>query len=296
MGKTSIAAALALSAAQRGQTVLVCEFDAKGDLADAFEVAELDFAGTVVVPGVRAMVMNTEASLREYLKVQARIPLVGRIGPLSRAFDFVANAAPGVREVLTIGKLAYEVKEQHYDLVIADATASGHVVGQLAAPAAIRDLVKVGLIREQLDWMLRILEDPGQTAAVVVATPEEMPVVETVELIERMSAEAHVALGAVVVNKVLPAPYSKSDAQIFDELAAFPDELAELFGAGAPAAIRATQFAIGRREAEAVHLRRLRDEVDADTPVLLAPHLFGRTQGRRAVKLLAEALTSEAGW
>ena len=105
------------------------------------------------------MSMDTEASLREYLKLHLRIPVVGRIGPLAKAFDFVATAAPGVREILTVGKLCYEVRERHYDLVVVDAPASGHIIGQLAAPQAINDLVKVGLIRSQTDWMLDILSD-----------------------------------------------------------------------------------------------------------------------------------------
>ena len=128
------------------------------------------------------MSMDTEASLREYLKLHLRIPVVGRIGPLAKAFDFVATAAPGVREILTVGKLCWEVRERHYDLVVVDAPASGHIVGQLAAPQAINDLVKVGLIRSQTDWMLEILSDARQTGLVAVCTPEEMPVSETLEL------------------------------------------------------------------------------------------------------------------
>ena len=78
--------------------------------------------------------MNTEDSLREYLRLYVRLPLVARLGPLARTFDFVADAAPGVKEILTVGKVCYEVRERHYDLVVVDAAASGHIVGQLAAP------------------------------------------------------------------------------------------------------------------------------------------------------------------
>ena len=88
---------------------------------------------------------------------------MGRIGPLAKVFDFVATAAPGVHEILTVGKLCYEVRERHYDLVVVDASASGHIVGQLAAPQAINQLVQVGLIRQQTDWMLDILVDPATT-------------------------------------------------------------------------------------------------------------------------------------
>ena len=182
VGKTTVAAGLAQLAAEHGKRVLVCEVDAKGDVTSLFEAPPTDFTPREIAPGVWSMSMDTEASLREYLKLHLRIPVVGRIGPLAKAFDFVATAAPGVREILTVGKLCWEVRERHYDLVVVDAPASGHIIGQLAAPQAINDLVKVGLIRSQTDWMLDILSDPRQTGLVAVCTPEEMPVSETLEL------------------------------------------------------------------------------------------------------------------
>jgi len=124
-GKTTVAAALAQLAALHGKRVLLCEGDGKGDVASLFETAPTDFDAREVAPGVFAMSMDTEASLREYLKLNLKIPVVGRIGPLAKAFDFVATAAPGVREILTVGKFCYEVRERHYDLVIVDAPATG---------------------------------------------------------------------------------------------------------------------------------------------------------------------------
>src|ERR1700758_1405295 len=180
VGKTTVAAGLAQLAAEHGKRVLVCETDAKGDVPSLFDAPPTDFTPKEIAPGIWSMSMDTEASLREYLKLHLRIPVVGRIGPLAKAFDFVATAAPGVREILTVGKLCWEVKERHYDLVVVDASATGHIVGQLAAPQAINSLVQVGLIRSQTDWMLEILSDPSRTGLVIVATPEEMPVNETI--------------------------------------------------------------------------------------------------------------------
>ena len=100
-------------------------------------------------PGLFAMSMDTEESLKEYLRLQLKIPLVARLGPLARTFDFVANAAPGVKEILTVGKFLWEVREQSYDLVVVDAVATGHITGQLAAPQAIQELVQVGLVKDQ---------------------------------------------------------------------------------------------------------------------------------------------------
>ncbi|MFM2077431.1 MAG: hypothetical protein RJA49_1321, partial [Actinomycetota bacterium] len=204
VGKTTTAAALADLAAREGRRVLVCEMDAKGAVAAAFEVSELRFEPTEVRPGLYAMAMNTEDSLREYLKVMARIPVVGRIGPLAHMFDFVADAAPGVKEILAIGKLCHEVRERHYDLVIVDAEASGHIVAQIDAPRAIRELVQVGMVRDQTDWMLDILGDAARTGLVVVTTPEEMPVTETIELVDKVQSTTDVSVAAIVANRVLP--------------------------------------------------------------------------------------------
>ena len=144
-----------------------------------FGVEGVTFEPKVVQPNLHLMVLETEASLREYLKINLRIPVVTKLGPLAAALDFVATAAPGVREVLTIGKVCYEVRERHYDLVVVDAPATGHVVGYLSAPQAINSFVRVGLIRGQTDWMVEILRRPEVTGVVAVTTPEEMPVTET---------------------------------------------------------------------------------------------------------------------
>src|SRR5579859_770690 len=163
VGKTSVAAALAVLAADRGRRTLVCEVDAKGNLADFFETGPTGFEERQIMPGLWAMSMDTEASLKQYLHLQLKLPLVARMGPLARMFDFVATAAPGVKEIVTVGKLCWEVREGHYDLVVVDAAATGHIVGQLAAPQAINQLVQVGLVRQQTGWLLDILGDAQTT-------------------------------------------------------------------------------------------------------------------------------------
>ena len=137
--------------------------DAKGALAATFDTTPLTFEPREIDRRLFAMAMNTEDSLREYLRLFVKVPLVGRIGPLARTFDFVADAAPGVKEILSVGKLAYEARERHYDLVVVDAEASGHIVAQIGAPRVIRELVKVGMVRDQTAWMTDILEDPEVT-------------------------------------------------------------------------------------------------------------------------------------
>lgn len=296
VGKTSVAAALALLASQQGKRTLLCEVDAKGNLSDVFETGPTSFDPREVQPRLFAMSMDTEESLKEYLSINLKLPLMARIGPLARIFEFVATAAPGVKEILTVGKLAYEVRERHYDLIVVDASATGHIVGQLAAPQAVNELVKVGLVRQQTHWMLDILGDPAQTGLVVVATPEEMPVNETIELAGRVRTETNVELAAVVVNRVLPELFGRGEEAAFERLSA-PAPAAALAkavkGDVAPV-LEAARLAVTLRRTRAEHLEHLRENVDV--PLLYVPYLFTRSHGLRATNQIAEALSQELGY
>lgn len=295
VGKTTVAAGLAQMLADEGRSVLACEVDAKGDLAAAFELPPSSFSPQRASEGLALMAMDTEASLREYLKLHLKIPVVGRIGPVARAFDFVATAAPGVKEILTVGKLCWEVREHHYDVVVVDAPATGHIIGQLAAPQAINELVRVGLVRSQTDWMLDILSDPAQTGLVVVTTPEEMPVAETLELLGAVERETTVDPAAVVVNRVLPERFAGRDEGVFDQLAAPAGRsaLEDAAGPGTGAVVDAAQLATALRRGRAAHLESLRAGLPAGLPLLLVPELFSRTDGRRATRQVAIHLAEE---
>jgi anion-transporting ArsA/GET3 family ATPase len=273
--------------------------DAKGALATAFDVGELTFEPTEIAPNLHAMAMNTEDSLREYLRLFVRIPLLGRIGPLASTFDFVADAAPGVKEILGVGKLCWEVRERHYDLIVVDAEASGHIVSQIGAPKVIADLVQVGLVRDQTQWMLDILDDPMRTGVAVVTTPEEMPVTETIELLDRLRAETGAHAAAVIANRVLPAIFNRREQAIVDRLDDAMEVLVDAVGPGAHTVVDAARLTETRRATGAAHLDRLRswitdsEAVADDLAIITLPELFARSSGPRVVSLVAEALTEE---
>jgi hypothetical protein len=220
VGKTTTAAALAELAASTGRRTLVCEMDAKGALANAFDVAALRFEPTELAERLWAMEMNTEDSLREYLRLFVRIPLVGRIGPLARTFDFVADAAPGVKEILAVGKLCYEVRERHYDLVVVDAEASGHIVAQIGAPRAIRQLVQVGLVRDQTNVDARHPRRPAADRSRDRHDARGDAGHRDPRARRPGAHETGVDLAAVVANRVLPALFSEREHEVFTRVAA----------------------------------------------------------------------------
>lgn len=300
VGKSTVAAALALVAARQGQRVLVVDVDAKGTIADRFEAGKIGFKPREVMPGVSLLAMDTEASLAEYLRLNLRVPIIGRLGPLAGMLDFVATAAPGVREILTIGKVCWEVREAiegraDWDLVVVDAAATGHVIAQLGAADAIRDLVAVGPVRGQTEWMSELLADPAITALNVVTTPEEMPIEETIDLVGRARTELDVPLGAVIVNRVLPELFTRRDETLFSRLRepSGREALVGAVGPGVDAVIAAADLAVAMRRSRVAQLERLRAEVDL--PMLYLPYLFARSQGRRETEMVATALAGELG-
>jgi anion-transporting ArsA/GET3 family ATPase len=298
VGKSTVAAALALLAAEQGKKTLVCEFDAKGNLADFFETGPTSFQPREIQPDLFAMSMDTEESLKEYLTLQLKLPRMARIGPLARIFEFVATAAPGVKEILTVGKVTWEVLQRHYDLVVVDASPTGHIVGQLEAPRAINDLVSVGMIRQQTEWLIEVLQDPEKTGIVIVCTPEEMPVNETIELSGRIEDETKVDLAAIVVNRVLPELFGRGEEEVFERLRE-PEPVQALVAAvGGPVepVLDAAELAVTLRRTRAGHLERLREGLPDDMPMLYVPYLFVRSHGLRSTRQIADALSAELGF
>lgn len=271
-GKSTVVAALARVAADAGLRTLACEMDAKGSLAACLGIPTPGFTPVQVSEGLWAMTMDTESSLREYMRIHLKLPLVAKIGPLASTFDFVADAAPGVKEVLAVGKVCWEVRENHYDIVIVDGEASGHIVSQIASPRVINSLVSRGPLGDQTRWMLDILDDETRCAAVLVANPEDMVVSETIELLSRFRLETSTAVAAVVLNRSEQSPISHDHEAVFHRLgewaAARPNEV--------PVALRNALGAVGLGIARHRESQRQRDRLLAAVspiPVIDVPSL-----------------------
>lgn len=294
VGKSSVTAALGLLSCRSGRRTLICEVDAKGDVARLFDREPAGFEPLEIRENLYLMAMDTEAALREYLRIYLRLSVVAKLGPLAKTFDFVANAAPGVQEVLVVGKLCYEVKEGNYDLVLVDATSTGHIVSQLASPKGISELVRLGMVKDQIAWMEDILYDSARTSVIVVATPAETPVNEALELAGQIDKQTEVHLGALVVNKVMPELFSRSEEEFFTSL---QDEkavklLSKLLEGDATPLIKGSNAALEMRRNAAPHIERILEKSDK-VNIALLPLMFGSGSGYRLVRDLAEALSAE---
>ena len=203
VGKSAIAAGLALYAHRQGQRVLAVDVTGAGGLAAHLGGGRLDFKPRQVRPGLFAITVDRTKALAEYVNVQIGIPQLATLGPVARAFDALASTAPGVREVITIGKVLWETQHGGYDLVVADCPPTGQIAGLLRAPATIAELVPSGRVRQQADWMGRLLSRE-KTELVLVTLPEELPTVETQEAMEVLAKESLVRPPTIVTNRVLP--------------------------------------------------------------------------------------------
>jgi anion-transporting ArsA/GET3 family ATPase len=156
----------------------------------------------------------------------------------------------------------------------------------------------VGVVRSQTDWILEILGDPVRTGAVLVTTPEEMPVTEAIDLAARLASETPVHLACVVANRVLPELFSRSEELVFNELAR-PTALEliarelETSSEFVEDVLAAARLAVTVRRDGVAHLERLRAEIATEVPLLYLPYLFARAHGLRAVRQVAHALSEE---
>ena len=204
VGKSAVAGAISVLAQRRGLRVLTVAMEESGGLAAHLGTRSLKFQPQEVRPGLHAMQIVRSEALLEYLSLQLRIPGMGRFGAVARAFDALATAAPAVREIVSIGKILWEVREERWDLVVVDAPPSGQLGSYLRAPTTISELVPTGRISSQADWMRDILVDPDATRLVLVSLPEELPTVETLETSTWVRETAVVPPPSIFANRVIP--------------------------------------------------------------------------------------------
>lgn len=214
VGRSAVTAALALAAARSGRRVLAAAMTDSFGLASHFGLRELQYSPVSIEPNLHAMVVDRAKSLDEYLKMQLgfgpRVPLL----PMTRSLEALSETVPGIRDVVTTGKLYHEVRSGNWDLVIADGPPTGQIMSYLRASRVIASLVPSGKAREQADAMTNLLSSP-ESSMVMVTLAEELPVTETLEALAELADEQLIRLGAVFVNRTVD-PLGVSEATLDD--------------------------------------------------------------------------------
>lgn len=196
-----MAAALAERAVRAGKRVLAIDAVGSGGLAEVVARAGLDGRFDLVR-------LTTRDSLDQYLRIYLRLPIgPSRLRPLARIFDYVAAAAPGVRELLVIGKIGHEVRNGGWDEVVVDGPATGHVVELLTAPDSLAELIPTGPLAEQTGWLGEIIGS-NRTGVVLVTVAEDLAASEGEELLDRIRTETSTRVTDLLVNRV-PAPIDR---------------------------------------------------------------------------------------
>ncbi len=219
VGKSAVATSIALAAGRRGARVLLLGMVDGLGLAVHLGVDNLEHEPRETAPGVFAAAVDRGESLDEYIKLQLRVPKAAPTRQLSKALNVLVETAPGIREIISMGKPIFEAQRRKWDLVVVDAPPIGQLIGYLRAPATVERIVPTGIVQAQAMSMRRFLADPERSGLVLVTMPEELPIVETIEALDELAEEPLIDLARVVANRVL-APLDVAP----DVIAELPDE------------------------------------------------------------------------
>ena len=256
VGKTTVTAVLARAANDAGLRVLVVELDGKPALRQ-------------LVPDLPFLSLTASDALAEYLETHGLKRVAKRLAT-SGIIDVVSTAAPGIDDIVVLGKLKQLERSGEYDLVVVDGPAAGHAISFLMSARGLLDTVRGGPIRTQALDVLELLSDPTRCQVVLVTLPETTPVNELVETAYALEERVGVQLGPVVVNGVDDGPDLAVKARTDPALAA------------------AAEFRNGRRRLHRHELARLADALAI--PQLRLPQVVTADLGPSHVDLLVDQL------
>ncbi|BCZ22448.1 ArsA family ATPase [Mycobacterium senriense] len=219
-GKSTVAAALALTLAAGGRKVLLVEVEGRQGIAQLFDVPPLPYQEVKIATAerggqVNALAIDIEAAFLEYLDMFYNLGIAGRAMRRIGAIEFATTIAPGLRDVLLTGKIKETVirvdknRLPVYDAIVVDAPPTGRIARFLDVTKAVSDLAKGGPVHSQADGVVKLLHSE-QTAIHLVTLLEALPVQETLEAIEELAA-MQLPIGSVIVNRNIASYLQPAD-------------------------------------------------------------------------------------
>jgi anion-transporting ArsA/GET3 family ATPase len=214
VGRSSLSAALAKAATQNGRRALVMECDSRAPIASVYDLPS-SYEPAEAAPGMYLMTLDGRHALEQYLRIVVPSRLLLKTVFSSRLYQFFVQAAPGLRELMALGKVYYEADRDransaHWDTIIVDAPASGQALSLLKMPRAARATFGEGIVGKEANHISSLLSDRARCAIVQVTTADSLAVAETIET-EKELARLDLAPAAILFNRVYTLHYGAAD-------------------------------------------------------------------------------------
>lgn len=299
MGKTTIAAVMGILASRHSKRVLIAEVEGKGTLSQLFGVEELTQEPKEVQPDLYAMNISPEEALQEYFEVAFHMKRIAKPLITSQLIYYVTHAAPGLRDILMLGKIWYAATQRKdFDLIVLDTPAAGHAVSMLRSPEGFLHAVPVGPLAGHARQILEWLRNPEQVSIHLVSVAEETPVNETIETTRLLENRTGMDVETIFLNMLYPAPADDPELVAAFEKLSGPEDISKLAastGAGigsrdARALFDLAEFYRARREIQKHHRRTLVEELQDTAPVVDLPFLFREKFGTKELDFLADEI------
>jgi len=298
VGKTTLAAVLGLVLSQEGRRTLVAEVEGKDTLASMFGAPPLTTQPAELADSLWGMKITPEEALEEYFDVQLHMKRIAKPLISSQLVDYVTHSAPGLRDILMLGKVWYAaVKRRDFDHIVLDTAAAGHAVSMLRSPEGFLHAVPIGPLATHTKQVLGWLQDPSEVGIHLASMPEEMPVNETIETTRMLEEKLGMNVSHVFMNMIFP-PIS-DDPKVEAEVDAISSPLAlasQGFGKKASEeTFRILNFYRKRRSLQQEHRKQLSDELASTADIIDLPFImsdvFGLDELRQLAEIAREQLT-----
>jgi anion-transporting ArsA/GET3 family ATPase len=277
VGKSTLAAALALQSAREGLRTLVCEVNAKERISQLLGRPEVGPEVTAIDENLWAVNVRPQEAMREYALMMLKFESIYSAVFENRVVRYFLRFIPSLQELVLLGKILFHLREKRpdgrwrFDRIIIDAPATGHAITFLSVPQVIVDTVPPGAMSADATWMRDLLIDPKTTGVVLVSLPEELPVNETIELHAALATRVKMKSALVVLNGFIAPRFTPADLP-----EGLPEGLREV-----------ARHHTARAELSVASLTKLKT---LGVPVVTVPRMFFTDFGRAAIEQVAQLL------
>ncbi|HVE76302.1 MAG TPA: ArsA family ATPase [Actinomycetota bacterium] len=302
VGKTTVTGALGILAARHDLRVLLVEFDGRDSLSNLFEIGRLGPEPVQLRYNLQAINVSPEEALKEYFEVQLHMKRIARPLITSQLVDAVTSSAPGLRDILMLGKIWYmATHQQDLDLIVLDAPATGHAVSMLRSPEGFLRAVPVGPLATHTRQILTWLQNPEYVAVNIVGLAEDLPVNETIETVGALEEQLGFNVEHVFLNMIYP-PVGQDETldkaavglEGPESLVAFAQKAGSKLSAKNAAALhRCAEFYSARRKVQKHHSSRLEEAVGHTARTVDLPFYFDSEFGEKHLENIADLIEEQ---